>query len=199
MAARGQLELAELKSDQQLETAREFLRRYQPWSEEQASIRDSILEFAEHHEDAALRSCVPGHLTASALVLDSTGTRALLTHHRKLERWLQLGGHCDGETNLARAALIEAIEESGISDLRIDPSPIDVDIHTIPARKSEPEHLHLDTRFVVWAPAGATEICSEESIALRWIELAEFGELDTDQSVKRLAALVSRSSTNRSK
>jgi 8-oxo-dGTP pyrophosphatase MutT (NUDIX family) len=140
----------------------------------------------EHPNDAHLRTCLPGHLTASAIVLDATGTKVLLTHHRKLGRWLQLGGHCDGDADLARVALREATEESGIEGLSIDPVPIDVDIHAIPARKDEPEHLHLDTRFLVRAPAGAVARASDESFELRWFDQRDAGAIDTDDSVRRL-------------
>jgi len=191
MSAAKRRPLEALTSDERLESARAILRGYRPWSDEQAEVRDRVLAFTEEHDDAALRTCVPGHLTASALVLDAEGRRGLFTHHKKLGLWLQLGGHCDGETNLVRAALLEAIEESGITGLAIDPDPIDVDIHSIPAHKSDPEHLHLDTRFLVWAPPGAVEVCSEESIELRWIELERLDQLDTDDSVCRLARLVS--------
>src|SRR5205085_2370564 len=121
-----------------------------------------------------------------ALVVDPSRGVALLTHHRKLGRWLQLGGHCDGDANLARAALREATEESGIADLRIDPEPLDVDVHAIPARAGEPEHWHLDTRFLVVAPPGAVEIASAESIALRWFRPDELATIVTDDSVRRL-------------
>lgn len=136
--------------------------------------------------DAHLRTRLEGHLTASALVVNHERTHALLTHHKKLGRWLQLGGHCDGDANLVRVALREAIEESGIADLTIDPAVIDLDIHTIPARGSEPEHLHLDVRFVVHAPRGARAIISDESHALAWVSPAELGGLNTDESVRRL-------------
>jgi 8-oxo-dGTP pyrophosphatase MutT (NUDIX family) len=115
-----------------------------------------------------------------------------LTHHRKLGRWLQLGGHCDGDANLARAALREAIEESGIEDLRVDPTPIDVDVHAIPERGAEPRHLHLDTRFLVVAPAGALESAGAESLALRWFDPAELEDVPTDDSVRRLFRRVFR-------
>ena len=140
----------------------------------------------EHPHDAHLRSCLPGHLTASAIVVDAKGERVLLTHHKKLGRWLQLGGHCDGDADLAAVALREATEESGIEGLEIDPVPIDLDIHTIPARKGEPEHLHLDTRFLVRAPVGAQARASDESDELRWFEPAEALAIDTDESVRRL-------------
>jgi len=146
-----------------------------------------MLDFIdEHPADAHLRSCVEGHLTASCLLLDHAGERALLTHHRKLKRWLQLGGHCDGDANLAHVAWCEATEESGIAGIEIDPTPVDLDIHTIPARPGEPEHWHLDTRFIARAPSGAIEVISHESLELAWISPLDLARLGTDDSVRRL-------------
>jgi 8-oxo-dGTP pyrophosphatase MutT (NUDIX family) len=177
----------DLVSTPDLAVARRLLESWIPPTLTQERTRDRMLAFIdEHPDDAHLRSCVPGHLTASALVLDASGERALLTHHRKLGRWLQLGGHCDGDANLAAVALREATEESGIAELAIDPVPIDVDIHTIPARKGESEHLHLDTRFLVRAPDGAAERASEESLELRWFDRDEAARIETDESVRRL-------------
>ena len=144
----------------------------------------------DHPNDAHRRSCVPGHLTASCLLVDHAGERALLTYHRKLRRWLQLGGHCDGDANLAGVALREAHEESGIAELEIDPIPLDLDIHPIPARPGEPEHLHLDTRFVVRAAKGSVEVLSNESLELRWVAPDELATLETDDSVQRLFELM---------
>jgi len=160
---------------------------------EQARERDRIVAWIDRYPaDAHRRERLEGHLTASALVVDPARGKALLTHHKKLGRWLQLGGHCDGDANLARSALREAIEESGIADLRIDPTPIDVDVHTIPARGAEPEHLHLDTRFLVLAPEGAREAVGEESLALRWFAPDQLGSIPTDESVRRLFRRVFR-------
>jgi 8-oxo-dGTP pyrophosphatase MutT (NUDIX family) len=170
-----------------LAVARASLAAWTPPTREQARVRDDMLAFIDAHpSDAHSRSCLAGHLTASALVIDARGERALLTFHKKLGRWLQLGGHCDGDANLAGAALREAREESGIEDLAIDPDPIDVDIHAIPARAGEPEHLHLDTRFRLFAPPGAREVLSEESLDLAWFTRAEAERLATDDSVRRL-------------
>ncbi|MBM3990535.1 MAG: NUDIX hydrolase [Planctomycetes bacterium] len=156
-----------------------------------------MLELIERHpQDAHRRTLLEGHLTASALVVDARGERALLTHHRKLGRWLQLGGHCDGDANLAHVALREATEESGIPDLAVLPWPLDLDIHAIPARPGgaqragEPEHLHYDTRFLVVAPPGALEVTSDESLELRWVAPDELEQLSTDASVRRLFQLV---------
>ena len=123
------------------------------------------------------------------MVLDHEGRRALLTYHRKLERWLQLGGHADGDANLPGVALREAVEESGIDDLAIDPMPIDLDIHVIPARPGEPEHLHLDTCFVLRAGRGAVTRISGESLDLRWFAPDEIAAIDTDDYVRRLFRL----------
>src|SRR5262245_9025625 len=146
-----------------------------------------MLAFVDEHPlDAHRRTLLVGHLTASAIVLDPRRQRVLLTLHGKLGRWLQLGGHCDGDANLPGVALREAIEESGIGDLAIDPVPIDLDIHSIPARPGEPEHLHLDTRFLVLAEDGARERRSEESRDLRWFDEPETRLLGLDDSVRRL-------------
>lgn len=182
----------ELVHAPELSLARAILEVYEPHGDPahvatQRATRERMLRFVDEHPyDAHLRTLSVGHLTASALVVDARRERVLLTHHRKLGRWLQLGGHCDGDANLPGVALRESIEESGIETLAIDPTPIDLDVHTIPARKDEPEHLHLDTRFVVHASEGAREVASEESIALRWFTLGELATIDTDESVRRL-------------
>ena len=170
-----------------LAVARHLLAAWDPPSLEQERTRERMLAFVDAHpEDAHRRTCLEGHLTASALVLDHVGERVLLTFHAKLGKWLQLGGHCDGDANLAAVALREATEESGIEDLAIDPLPIDLDVHPIPARKDEPAHLHLDTRFLVHAGPGARERASEESLDLRWFTREEALDLDADDSVRRL-------------
>jgi hypothetical protein len=157
----------------------------------QLETRRRMLDFvAAHPGDAHLRTLLEGHLTASALVVDASFERALLTHHRKLGRWLQLGGHCDGDANLAGVALREAIDESGIAELAVLPAPIDLDIHPIPGRPGEPEHLHYDTRFLVVAPPGAVERASHESHALRWLAPREIDSIATDDSVRRLFRIV---------
>ncbi len=179
--------LEDLHAQDDTANARALLAGWSAPDAAQARERDRIVAWIDRYPaDAHRRERLEGHLTASALVVDPARGKALLTHHKKLGRWLQLGGHCDGDANLARAALREALEESGIEGLRVDPTPIDVDVHVIPARNAEPEHLHMDTRFLVLAPEGALESAGEESLALRWFEPGEIEHIPTDESVRRL-------------
>ncbi|MFJ6195266.1 NUDIX hydrolase [Micromonospora sp. NPDC092111] len=131
-----------------------------------AESRDRTLALLADGPTALEHGHLPGHLTASALVLDVTGTRVLLCLHGKFHRWVQLGGHCEPtDRTLAGAALREATEESGIAGLVVDPVPIDVDIHPVACQGGS---LHHDVRFAVFAPAGAVERVSDESEALGW-------------------------------
>ena len=185
-ALRGDPDLA---FDPDLARARATIAGYVPRDPQQAEARARMLAFVDEHPDALLRTCLEGHLTASALVIDAKGERGLLTLHRKLGRWLQVGGHCDGDANLAAVALREATEESGLPGLAIDPAPVDLDVHRIPARPGEPEHWHLDTRFVIRAGSDERLQVSEESRELRWFAPAELDSIETDASVRRLFAL----------
>jgi 8-oxo-dGTP pyrophosphatase MutT (NUDIX family) len=163
-----------------------------PDDENSKKIQEQVLAFLQQYEDALWRRCVPGHLTASTLLLDATGERTLLTLHKKLGKWLQLGGHGDGNGNLVDAALREAVEESGIVGLKIKPQPIDMDIHKIPTIGAEVEHWHFDVRFVAWAPKDAVAALSLESTQLRWFRLDEIAALDCDESLKRLCRKVQK-------
>ncbi|MFC5291020.1 NUDIX hydrolase [Actinokineospora guangxiensis] len=144
------------------------LESWAPSDRAQESLRQSYLGFLAARPDACERACEPGHITASALVFDHTGTQVLLTLHPRVGRWLQLGGHCEPhDTTLIGAALREAEEESGISGLTIDPTPLHVDVHPITCSLGVPTR-HYDIRFVVHAPAGAAAVQSSESVDLRW-------------------------------
>lgn len=144
------------------------LANWQPGSAEQDSLRHAFLSFLAARADGCRRSCVPGHLTASMLLLDAAGEHALLTLHPRAGRWLQLGGHCeDGDHTLADAALREGTEESGIGGIRIDPQPLDLAVHPITCSLGVPTR-HLDVRFLGIAPQGAQPSVSSESLDLRW-------------------------------
>lgn len=134
------------------------------------------------------REHAEGHFTGSAWLVDASGKRVLLTHHRKLDRWLQLGGHADGDSDLAAVALREAGEESGLSGLKVEHGIFDVDRHWIPERPNEPGHWHYDVRYVVRAGVHDTFAVSDESLDLAWMSIETLATAsDTDESLRRMA------------
>ena len=147
--------------------------------------RRTILDFIDAHDDALHRSCRTGHLTGSALVVDADGVRVVVLHHRKLDRWLQPGGHCDGDANLAAVALREATEETGIDGLRVLPVAVDLDVHEV-APPDDGPHLHLDVRYLVHAPPGAEPAGNHESNDIRWASLDDLAGLDLDEGTWRM-------------
>src|SRR5438128_148717 len=166
------------------------LARHRPADPREAKDLRRIREFVARHRDPFDRRIPEGHLTGSALVVSAAGDRVLLVRHRKLQRWLQPGGHADpGETAGDAVALREALEETGLPGLALHPSaprPLDVDVHDIPAWKEEPAHLHLDLRYLVLAPDGTGLVRSvAESDDLRWFGWEELGRLDLDSGLRR--------------
>ncbi|WP_458320123.1 NUDIX hydrolase [Mycolicibacterium brisbanense] len=149
-------------------SAVEILTDWRTTDPTQDTLRHAVLAFLAARPDACQRACVPGHITASALVLDHTGTQTLLTLHPRFGRWLQLGGHCeDTDSDIRSAALREATEESGIAGLAIDPELAALHVHPVTCSLGVPTR-HLDLQFMVRAPADAEIACSDESLDLRW-------------------------------
>lgn len=133
----------------------------------QGTLRDAVLAFVLARTDSCARECEPGHITASAAVLDDGGTRVLLTLHPRLGRWVQLGGHCEvGDADISAAALREATEESGIAGLKLGPLAA-IHMHPLTCSLGVPTR-HLDLQFVAQAPAEAQIAISDESLDLRW-------------------------------
>jgi 8-oxo-dGTP pyrophosphatase MutT (NUDIX family) len=153
-----------------------------------AHVARSFIDFARQHPDCRARALAVGHFTASAFLVSADGERTLLTHHAKLGRWLQPGGHLDGEIDLATAALREAGEESGLPGLTVDPEIFDLDRHWIPTRGAELGHWHYDVRFVVRATGSEDYAVSSESLALAWRDVRQLAEDPaTEPSLARMA------------
>jgi 8-oxo-dGTP pyrophosphatase MutT (NUDIX family) len=154
---------------------------------EEISARDRMIALLDGTPDCFVRTSFPGHFTGSALVVNADGSQVLLHHHRKLDRWLQFGGHCDGDEDILRVASREALEESGIRGLVVASArPFDLDVHEIPARGNEPAHYHHDVRYMFIAPELAAPAASDESHELRWFTAAEAAALPIDESLRRM-------------
>jgi 8-oxo-dGTP pyrophosphatase MutT (NUDIX family) len=165
----------------------ELLRAHKPFTAEEAEMRTRLERFVEQHEECFERSLAIGHVTGSAWILDLERTHVLLTHHGKLDKWLQLGGHADGDPDVLRVAVREAEEESGLERVYpVSRSIFDVDIHLIPARKSEAEHYHYDVRFLLEADRGRPLRISSESKDLAWVPLTQVEGLTREESMLRM-------------
>lgn len=151
--------------------------------EDQEELRQAYLDHLSAHPDGMWKACHAGHITASALVIDPSRGQVLLTLHKKLRMWLQMGGHCEPQdVSVAAAALREATEESGVAGLTLLPGgPVRLDRHPIPA----PCHWHFDVQYAALAPHGAVETVSDESLDVRWFAYDEVAGV-ADESVVRL-------------
>jgi 8-oxo-dGTP pyrophosphatase MutT (NUDIX family) len=175
----------------------ELLARYRRVFPQESAVVERMAALVEAHADCFERTCRPGHITGSAWILSADRRRALLTHHGKLDRWLQLGGHADGEWRVEEVALREAREESGMRAFDIVPIdgcllPLDVDIHVIPARYDsagrvvEDAHEHHDVRFLFVARAEEPIHISDESHHVGWFTPTEIEHLTDEESVLRM-------------
>jgi 8-oxo-dGTP pyrophosphatase MutT (NUDIX family) len=145
------------------------MRAWTPPTAEQSALRDRYVEHLESTPDGLRRTSYPDHLTASTLVLSTAGDRVLLTLHAKAQRWFQLGGHCEpGDQTLVGAAEREAVEESGLTGLRVEPTPVQLSEHAVPFCDPRGGVHHLDVRFLAVADDRAEHAVSEESLDVRW-------------------------------
>ena len=156
-------------------------------SREESGALAETIALVEANPLCLLRSCMPGHLTGSAWILSPDRRLTLLTLHRKLGKWLQLGGHADGESDLLCVAMREAREESGLRCIRaVSPEVFDVDRHWIPPHGGEPGHWHHDLRFMLEADPAEPLSVSDESRALAWVEVAAVPSLNPEESMARM-------------
>jgi len=151
------------------------------------AMTTATIRFVEEHADCLWRTQLAGHLTGSAWIVSPDRTQTLLTHHRKLNKWVQLGGHADGDPDLPAVALREAQEESGLTRLHLVSREIyDLDCHEIPARKDAPMHWHFDLRFLIEADPLEPLVVSHESKELAWVSLADVAKRNSEESMSRM-------------
>jgi 8-oxo-dGTP pyrophosphatase MutT (NUDIX family) len=166
----------------------ELLEHYHPIDEVDRAHRDRIVEFVRSNRNCFERTNIVGHVTGSAWVVDKTGECVLLTHHKKLGKWLQLGGHADGDSDVRRVALREAEEESGIIGLRsVSDDIFDLDVHVIPAHGTDPEHYHYDLRFVFQTSGSEEFLAGPESNQLAWVKISDLKSFSSEESMLRMA------------
>jgi 8-oxo-dGTP pyrophosphatase MutT (NUDIX family) len=162
------------------------LKAYQPDNEE-VEHTAACIQLAEEGPISLYRSRIAGHFTASAWVVSPDFTQCLLLHHSKLDRWLQAGGHADGNENLMEVAKNELTEETGLYQAILFKNDIfDLDVHKIPLYKNVPEHYHFDLRFLFTADPNFPLVGNEESRAIRWFSLEEAQNLTNNVSIHRM-------------
>jgi 8-oxo-dGTP pyrophosphatase MutT (NUDIX family) len=163
------------------------LKEYHGIDAHEETMRLRIIEFVEHNPNCFERSLLTGHITGSAMMVNKQRTHTLLTHHHSLDKWLQLGGHSDGDPDTLNVALREAEEESGVKGIvAVSEKIFDVDVHVIPAKNEVPEHYHYDIRFLFEADDAQPLTVSSESKDLAWIPLNSIEEYTTEESVLRM-------------
>lgn len=149
----------------------EILKQYKPSYPEEFVSKNKMLELIDTCDDCFFRTCRVGHFTASAFLLNKDKTHVCLMHHAKLDKWMQLGGHCDGDHDVLNVAIKEAQEESGIEKIKpIENDIFDIDIHLIPPNSTDDAHYHFDIRFLLHAYDNDTLIKNHESKELRWVK-----------------------------
>ena len=149
-------------------------------------IKERFSEFRKAHPDCFERSLAVGHITASAFVFDMVRNKILLIHHKKLNKWLQPGGHCDGDSDTLAVAIKEVFEETGLKIEKADQKIFDLDIHVIPELKGIGEHEHFDIRYLFNADSSLPLLQNHETNQLKWINLNELSDYTSEESLHRM-------------
>ncbi len=160
-------------------------RSYQTLFDEEQKFMPAFLELL-NHQDCFQRTHLPGHVTGSAWIVNADRSKTLLVHHAKLHKWVQPGGHADGDENILNLALREAEEETGLRRLKSFNTIFDLDIHIIASRKDFPEHFHYDIRFLVEGDESEKIIVTDESHDVKWISLNDLENFTKERSVLRM-------------
>jgi len=164
----------------------DLLNEYTTEIHDEKEMFEQFLQFVQAQPDCFKRELSIGHITASVWIVNHSMNRSLLTHHAKIHKWLQPGGHCDGETDVVLSALRELDEETGLKNIRLMEGIFDLDVHTIAAYKDELEHLHFDVRFLVLADEEEQILISDESNDLQWFHLHEIPTANPSRSLQRM-------------
>lgn len=167
----------------------QLLKDYQPRFMEEMGFVTRSLSYIEQHEDCFYRELWPAHVTGSAWVVNPDRSRVLMMHHKKLNQWFQPGGHADGDADIVRVALKETEEETGISaeDIKlVDGSIFDVDIHSIAPYGNDPEHEHIDVRFLLEVDDSIAVPGNDESHEILWIDLLNVSHYNRNRSTYRM-------------
>jgi 8-oxo-dGTP pyrophosphatase MutT (NUDIX family) len=165
----------------------ELIQQIEQFSSNDLNTKNQFLEFLKQNENCFDRELAKGHVTASGLIGDFENKKILLLHHKKLQKWLQPGGHCDGNPNTLSVAKKEIAEETGIIIPETLVLPIfDLDIHLIPFYKNIPAHYHYDVRYLFWTNSEIPIINNEESNELAWINIHNLNDYVTDESIIRM-------------
>ena len=169
-----------------------LLSQYAPFDETENAMAAHLARFLQRWStpafarDLAGDETSRGHVTGSAWIINRNGSQVVLLHHAKLGIWVQPGGHCDGETDVANVALREAHEETGLEVSLLDAGIFDIDVHRIPEYWNTLEHFHFDVRFLLQADEKSAPIVSDESRDVRWVSLDEASALNTTPSITRM-------------
>jgi len=165
----------------------DLLAAHRPFDDREAAALHATSSFVREQRDCFERKLLVGHVTGSAWVVSGDGNAVVLLHHGKLGRWLQPGGHADGDPDIAHVAMREAREETALRSLRPGSGEIfDVDVHAIPAHGDEPAHLHYDVRFLFYADRFESPAPSDEARDALWLLLDDAGRLAPEESIRRM-------------
>ena len=164
-----------------------LLSSYKAHDELESLMAADAEQFIKENPDCFERSLLVGHVTGSAWIVNPEQTHTLLMHHKKLDKWFQPGGHCDGDPDVLAVALKEAMEETGLNFRVLSPKIFDIDNHIIPQRKDIPAHTHYDIRFLLEADKVLDELPSNsEATAVRWVKLADVHLYNNSESIMRM-------------